>query len=60
MFIVCKVYQNNTAKESNNRLFERFVEWSDDIAFPYQNVISSLLVLFPKSIVTFEVHYDRS
>lgn len=52
---VC-VYLNESAKLSNNRLFERIVSSDDSLRFPYSNVLDSMKVLFGKTcIVSFEV-----
>lgn len=52
---VC-VYLNESAKLSNNRLFERIVSSDDSLRFPYSNVLDSMKVLFgSNSIVTFEI-----
>lgn len=50
------VFANRQAKEDNSCLFERFVEWNEDILFPFDVLVSSLRVLFGKSsIIVFEV-----
>lgn len=52
---VC-VYLNESAKLSNNRLFERIVSSDDSLRFPYSNVLDSMKVLFGKNcIISFEV-----
>lgn len=53
MCIVVKVYQNSVSKAANKRLFERHVDWSDDVEFPFGHILSSLRVLFPRSIIEF-------
>lgn len=55
MCIVVKVYQNSVSKAANKRLFERHIDWSDDIEFPFGHILSSLRVLFPRSIIEFTV-----
>lgn len=52
---VC-VYLNESAKLSNNRLFERIVSSDDSLRFPYSNVLDSMKVLFGKNcIVSFDI-----
>ncbi len=49
------VYQNETCQSENRRLFERIIEWSKDIAFPYDHFFEVMQVCFPKCIVVFEL-----
>lgn len=50
------VYLNESARQSNSRLFERIVSSNDSLHFPYANVLDSMKVLFgSNSIVTFEI-----
>lgn len=53
MCIVVKVYQNDVSKAANKRLFERHIDWSDDLEFPFGHILSSLRVLYPRTIIEF-------
>lgn len=55
MSIIIKVFQNDIAKSKDSRLYERLIDWSEDIQFPFSSMLSSLKLLYPNSLIQFEV-----
>lgn len=49
------IYANRNAQQTDNRLFERIIDWSDSIEFPYSHFYSVFRICFPNSLVVFEL-----
>lgn len=49
------IFANRVAQESNDRLFERIIDWSDSIEFPYSHFFSVFRICFPNCLVVFEL-----
>lgn len=50
------VYANKNALDGRKCLFERFVEYPENVVFPYTQILNSLKILFGSGvIVVFEV-----
>lgn len=49
------IYANRVAQQSNDRLFERIIDWSDSIEFPYSHFYSVFRICFSNCLVVFEL-----
>lgn len=49
------IFANRVAQQTNDRLFERIIDWSDSIEFPYSHFYSVFRICFPNCLVVFEL-----